>query len=92
MDTPLMEGRLGSLDTQSEAGAGGLGAEAAQGGHFWRVRKASSAPRGTTLETRFALPSATPPESMPVAPAPAEPRPDHLIRPLGEGGVMGGAA
>eukprot|EP01047_Picozoa_sp_COSAG01_P143332 COSAG01_NODE_74874_length_199_cov_302.790000_1_plen_28_part_10 len=28
MDTPLMEGRLGSLDTQSEAGAGGLGAEA----------------------------------------------------------------
>ena len=46
MDTPLMEGRLGSLDTQSEAGAGGLGAEAAQGGHFWRVRKASSAPRG----------------------------------------------
>ena len=40
MDIPLMEGRLGSLDTQSEAGAGGLGAEAAQGGHFWRVRKA----------------------------------------------------
>ena len=78
MDTPLMEGRLGSLDTQSEAGAGGWGAEAAQGGHFWRVRKASSAPRGTTLETRFALPSATPPESMPVPPAPAAPRPDHL--------------
>jgi hypothetical protein len=78
MGTTLMEGRLGSLDIQSEAGAGGMGAGAAQGGHIWRVCKASSAPLSTTLETRFALPSATPPESMPVAPAPAGPRPDHL--------------
>jgi hypothetical protein len=89
MDTPLMEGRLGSLDTQSEAGAGGLGAEAAQGGHFWRVRKASSAPRGTTLKTRFALPSATPPNSMPAPPAPAAPRPDLKLT-SGRRGYHGG--
>eukprot|EP01047_Picozoa_sp_COSAG01_P062833 COSAG01_NODE_8056_length_2937_cov_3.940099_2_plen_68_part_00 len=44
MSTTLMEGRLGSLDIQSEAGAGGMGAGAAQGGHIWRVCKASSAP------------------------------------------------
>eukprot|EP01047_Picozoa_sp_COSAG01_P031980 COSAG01_NODE_2294_length_7967_cov_41.570539_2_plen_132_part_00 len=49
---------------------------------YWSTRAA--------LLLRFALPSATPPESMPVAPAPAGPRPDHLIRPLGEGCVMGG--
>jgi hypothetical protein len=91
MGTPLVKGRLGSLDGQFEAGSGSLGAGATQRGRIWRVRKPSSAPRSTTLATRFALPSATPPESMPVAPAPG-PRPDHLIRPLGEGGVMGGAA
>jgi hypothetical protein len=48
-----------------------MGAGAAQGGHIWRACKASSAPLSTTLETRFALPSATPPLSMPVPPAPA---------------------
>jgi hypothetical protein len=78
MSTTLMEGRLGSLDSQSKAGAGGMGAGAAQGGHIWRACKASSAPLSTTLETRFALPSATPSQSMPVPPAPAAPRPDHL--------------
>eukprot|EP01047_Picozoa_sp_COSAG01_P125981 COSAG01_NODE_55078_length_327_cov_1.385965_1_plen_48_part_01 len=34
MDTPLMEGRLGSLDTQSEAGAGSLGGRGRTGGEL----------------------------------------------------------
>ena len=69
-----------------------MGAGAAQGGHIWRACKASSAPLSTMLATRFALPSATAPQSMTVPPAPAAPRPDHLSGPLREEGVMGETA